>query len=203
MSAKVDKYPELEPENFYHVYNRANGSEKVFLSEENYRFFLRKYSEHIMPVAQTFSYCLMPNHFHFLVQIKSEKEIRAALNKDSIKTISVEKLVSKQFSNLFSSYTQAFNKQQNRMGSLFMKNFKRIRVNDELYRQRLVHYIHLNPVEAGLCNMPHQWDFSSYIGILTGKRLAFLDLGAVEWFGDEYNFKLVHSNTSFSGDIII
>lgn len=89
------------------------------------------------------------------------------------------------------------------MGSLFMKNFKRIRVNDELYRQKLVHYIHLNPVESGLCNMPHQWDFSSYSQILTGKRLEFLDPKSIEWFGDEKNFQFVHSNKNFSGDILL
>ncbi|HEA31502.1 MAG TPA: hypothetical protein ENH91_16170 [Leeuwenhoekiella sp.] len=104
----------LLPDRYYHIYNRANGDERIFRTAENYSYFLRRYAYFINPVASTLSYCLMPNHFHFLVRIKND--------------VSKEKLeghVSKQFSNLFSSYTQAFNKQQKRKGSLFMKNFKR------------------------------------------------------------------------------
>ncbi len=63
------------PDNYYHIYNRANGDEKIFKSEENYRFFLEKFQFYIVPIADVFSFCLMPNHFHFLVRFKSEKEI--------------------------------------------------------------------------------------------------------------------------------
>ncbi|MCX2678996.1 hypothetical protein OOZ15_03500 [Galbibacter sp. EGI 63066] len=65
----------LSPEGTYHIYNRANGSEQLFLSDENYWYFLRKYDEYINPVADTFCYCLMPNHFHFLVRVKSEEQL--------------------------------------------------------------------------------------------------------------------------------
>ena len=61
----------LEPENYYHIYNRANGSEKLFLNEGNYLYFLQKYNFYISPIADTFAYCLMPNHFHFLVRVKT------------------------------------------------------------------------------------------------------------------------------------
>ncbi|HRP60464.1 MAG TPA: transposase, partial [Vicingus sp.] len=57
----------LETKCYYHIYNRANGSEKIFLNEENYLFFLQKYIEYIHPIAETYCYCLMPNHFHFLI----------------------------------------------------------------------------------------------------------------------------------------
>ena len=77
----------------------------------------------------------MPNHFHLLVKVKSEKAILNSLellhaeDTPSYKNQKIEadfdchKLISKRFSNLFSSYTQAFNKDENRKGSLFMKNF--------------------------------------------------------------------------------
>ena len=60
----------------YHVYNRANGNEKLFLSNENYRYFFEKYMIYISPIANTFCYCLMPNHFHFLIKIKSLEEVK-------------------------------------------------------------------------------------------------------------------------------
>ena len=42
-----NKLEVLQPDTFYHIYNRANGSEKLFITDENYVFFLRKYKEYI------------------------------------------------------------------------------------------------------------------------------------------------------------
>jgi len=182
----TNKYEILSPDATYHVYNRANGSEKLFLSRENYRFFLQKYNEHIEPIANTFCFCLMPNHFYFLIRIKSEKQLAVTF------PMFTEKLLSKQFSNLFSSYTQAFNKQQKRMGSLFMKNFKRIRVNDQSYLLKLVHYIHHNPVEANLSERPEGWDHSSYHILLSDKPTFLKRNEIIGWFENKENFVHVH-----------
>jgi len=65
----------LRPDAFYHVYNRANGNELLFKNSGNYTYFLKKYKKYIHPIGATFAYCLIPNHFHFLIQIKTEKEI--------------------------------------------------------------------------------------------------------------------------------
>ena len=161
-----NKLEVLQPDAFYHIYNRANGSEKLFITDENYVFFLRKYKEYISPICHTYCYCLMPNHFHFLIQIKSQQELTLFFNQktslnyndsnnaDGLKAFpkfkTLEKLISKQFSNFFSCYTQALNKQQNRKGSLFMKNFKRKKVRDTPYLLQLIKYIHYNPIEAKL-----------------------------------------------------
>lgn len=86
----------------YHIYNHANGTEDIFREEENYRFFLGQYAKYLGDVLDTYAYCLMPNHFHFLVGVKLEE----ALIKTFPKFETLEKLVSKKFSNFFSSYTQ-------------------------------------------------------------------------------------------------
>ena len=65
----------LETDSFYHIYNRANGNEKLFVNAGNYEYFLKRYDYYITPIADTFAYCLMPNHFHFLARIKNDKEI--------------------------------------------------------------------------------------------------------------------------------
>jgi len=206
--------PEIEPDCFYHIYNRANGSERMFLSDENYRFFLRKYIEHLNPIVNTYCYCLMPNHFHLLVQIKSEAELveffsarkskalptLEELCKLKQKTLSL--LVSKQFANFFSSYTQAFNKQQNRMGSLFMKNFKRIKITDEKYFKKVVHYIHYNPVDAKLMSDPARWEFSSFSTVLSTNETFLKRDELIEWFHDLENFKVVHQYESNGGELI-
>ncbi len=150
----------LSPEGTCHIYNRANGDGRLFLSEENYRHFLRKYDMYIFPIVDTYCYCLMPNHFHFLVRIKEEKKLEEIILekiKKGSKTLegldkqqAIYSFVSKQFSNLFNAYSQAFNKQHNRKGNLFMHTFKRKLITDDGYFRKLVHYIHYNPVKAGL-----------------------------------------------------
>jgi predicted helicase len=92
----------LSPNNFYHIYNHANGNENLFRSGDNYSFFLKKYAVHISPIADTFAYCLLPNHFHILVQIKDKETLRKTFPK--FETLEkLEKGISKQFSNFFSS----------------------------------------------------------------------------------------------------
>ena len=62
----------MQPEIFYHIYNHANGSENLFRVEDNYRFFLERWGKYVEPVANTYAYCLMPNHFHALIKVKEE-----------------------------------------------------------------------------------------------------------------------------------
>ena len=71
----VNRHEILEPDCTYHIYNHAHGNEKMFRSAENYRFFMEKYRLYVSPVVDTFCYCLMPNHFHFLVRCKSEEAL--------------------------------------------------------------------------------------------------------------------------------
>jgi hypothetical protein len=73
-----------------------------------------------------------------------------------------EHFLSKQFANLFSSYTQSFNKLYNRRGSLFLKNFKRIEILEPAYLRNLVLYIHLNPDKHGFSKSAAEWRWSSY-----------------------------------------
>ena len=70
----------LLPETVYHVYTHANGFENLFNSDENFRYFLKKYAQYIHPIAETYAYCLMPNHIHFMVKIRSEQEIIEFIN---------------------------------------------------------------------------------------------------------------------------
>ncbi len=205
---KKDKVP-LFPEEFYHIYNRANGNELCFTERRNYGFFLEKYWKYTSPIADTFSYCLMPNHFHFLVRIKSEKEVLAVMLKKMEKSFSktlqgfqtleglkrsqaISRFLSLQFSHLFNAYSQAFNKQEDRKGSLFMHPYKRKHIHDESYLMRLIHYIHFNPVEAGLCIELDEWEFSSYGDILSGETTQLKREKVLEWFEGKEDFIQYH-----------
>ena len=67
----------FQPNTYHHVYNHAIGHENLFRNEGNYEYFLNKYAEYLFPVCQTYAYCLMANHFHLLIKIRSEEELVA------------------------------------------------------------------------------------------------------------------------------
>ncbi|NPD46994.1 MULTISPECIES: transposase [unclassified Lentimicrobium] len=65
----------LLPEAYYHVFNRAVGNDKLFKSNRNYSYFLELCNKKMIPCDDIIVYCLMPNHFHFLVKIKPVNEL--------------------------------------------------------------------------------------------------------------------------------
>lgn len=173
----------LVPDTSFHIYNHANGFENIFKEAENYRFFLEKYKLHISPIAETYAYCLMPNHFHLMVRIRKREVIESlirnkniSLEENTSKVLSfgcvsdneIEKFLSKQLANLFSSYTQSFNKVYHRMGSLFIKNFKREPITDKSHFLNAIIYTHRNPIHHGFCKSFDEWPHSSYSGIIYG-----------------------------------
>jgi putative transposase len=177
----------LEPGCLYHIYNHAVGKDNLFRSDDNYFYFLRRYQHFIDPVADTYVYCLMPNHIHFLIEVKER------INLPENCKYTVSQYVSKQFSNLFSSYSQAFNKQQKRMGNLFISNFKRKRIDSDEYQSRLIQYIHLNPVHHGFVKNNRNWKFSSYNIICSDGETFLAREKVLKLFGGVEGFKMYHS----------
>lgn len=174
----------LEPGNFYHIYNHANGFENIFVEDENYSFFLRKLIEHIMPVADILGFCFMPNHFHLAIKIKHEEEIIKLIpSEETGETISydsIQRLVSKRFANLFSSYTQSFNKVYHRKGSLFRKNFKSKAIENQVQLLNTILYIHLNPVKHGFTRNHTDWPWTSYNYFFKMENAKFLNTSVIE-----------------------
>ena len=138
----------LEKDRYYHIYNRDNNSENIFKSEENRRYFLRLYEKHPFPSVTTFAYCQLNNHFHFAIRVEKE-------NKE----------ITQPVSNFFNAYAKAFNKAHNRTGSLFKKNYRRIRSDNEAYIKNLILYIHFNPEKHFGLDFK-TYPFSSYSSIL-------------------------------------
>lgn len=182
----------LQPNSTYHIFNHANGFENVFQEDENFRYFLEKYQLYISLIAETYSYCLMPNHFHLVLRIRKREVLEGLIRSTSssfssnfskvqnfgkveligkveITDAVIEKYLSKQFSNLFSSYTQSFNKVYKRMGSLFIKNFKREIILDKEHFMNAIIYTHRNPIHHGFCKAYGDWAYCSYSEIMEGK----------------------------------
>ena len=60
----------FESSSFYHLYNRGNNKEHIFKKDDNYFYFLTLVRKHLLSICNIYSYCLLPNHFHFIIRIK-------------------------------------------------------------------------------------------------------------------------------------
>jgi len=174
----------------YHIYNRGNNRQPIFFNNENYLFFLRKIRKYILPHCDIICYCLMPNHFHFLIAADN----RAIQTKNFGGT--EKNLLSEGFKSLLSSYAQAINKQNHTTGSLFQQNTKAKLLSSQDIASIAFHYIHQNSMKAGLSKKMEDWDYSSfkdYIGQRNGTLCnislgySLLDLNLKTLYQDSYD----------------
>lgn len=211
------------PNQLFHIYNQGNNKQLIFLNDDNYEFFLWKMRAHLLPFGDLIAYCLMPNHFHWLFYVrkieldriklrthvhqienkrrqkkygKDAKPLKVSINSNPNET-SVK--INDEIGNLQKSYTRAFNKQNNRTGSLFRRRCKRKDgwIDDFItlknsnnktnfrfmtgnsYAYNCLNYIHKNPLEAGLVKKNTAWNYSSakdYAGLRNGS-LCNVELG--------------------------
>ena len=161
-----DYHVPLQPECTYHILSRANGNEKLFLNNNNYSFFLQRFEKHISPVADTLCYCLLPNHFHFMVEIKPlaiiEVHFKEVKKDKPFSESGVSDFIMERFSNCLNSYTKSFNKVYNRKGSLFIDYMRRVKLETEDQFRQTVFYNHKNAVHHGLVKQISDWPWSSY-----------------------------------------
>ena len=207
----MKKLEPLQPGKYYHIYNRGNNRENLFIEERNYTHFLNLWQKHIAPVADTFAYCLMKNHFHFLVRIKEDEEIMElinSLNPDRNPNRALHasqqallgltnqqeilKRIKNNFSNHFNAYAQAINKAYNRTGKLFELPFERKVVDSERYFKQLIYYIHFNPQKHGFVKDFREWPYSSYHTFISDKPTKLKRNKSMEWFIDKSDFISTH-----------
>jgi putative transposase len=130
---------------FYHIHNRGNNKERIFFEQENYRFFLRKFIEYMPPKdVEIHAYCLMPNHYHFIIRLIEDFDYSKAMQHFGI------------------SFAKSMNSWYGRVGHLFQGRFGARVVHSTEYLLHLSRYIHLNPVKACLVKSAQDWEFSSY-----------------------------------------
>lgn len=187
----------LLPDRIYHLFSRAVGKEQLFLSTDNYLFFLQKLKQHTNHICKFYCYSLLPNHFHLLVKIADKETIIAhfeTIKKRSFNdaTDQLSDFIMERFSNCLNSYSKAFNKVNNRKGALFMDFLKRSVVNDETDFTSFIWYIHKNAVHHQLTKKIGLWPHDSYKLILSTKPTALLRQDVIDWFGDKEAFIEFH-----------
>jgi len=194
----------LSPDCSYHIFSRANGNEKLFLNEENYKFFLGRFKIHVGPVANTFAYNLLPNHFHFLIRIKTLEEIKSHFLKVKRNKHFDEELVSdfimERFGNLLNSYTKSFNKRNNRKGGLFMDNMRRVEIIDDSHFASEIFYVHKNAVHHQYAKTIEEWCWSSYNSLLRESPTELLRNEIMDFFGGKDAFIKFHQQVIFPKD---
>lgn len=170
-------YKVLVPNGCYHLFNRGVGKMEIFRDQQDYNFFLSRLRENLFPGSENIpfwktrrsgsrecyvrkvlpagsfcllSYCLMPNHFHFLIKQAGE--------------LSLDVLIRK----VCTSYAMYFNKKYKRVGAVFQDQYKAVKVESDEQLLWVSAYMHQNPAVAGLTANLKDYPWSShldYIGI--------------------------------------
>ena len=157
----------LEQGSYYHIYNRGNNKDKLFYTQEDYEFFLRKYFHYLGEYVITYAYCLLPNHFHFLIYIKTNTEYPAVTN---------------QFRKLFICHSRRINYQRRRHGCLLTRNYRREKADSESYLRNLILYIHYNPIRHGVSRNILHYPYSSFGQFINVRPIKVEKNEVIDWF---------------------
>ncbi len=159
----------FEPGEVYHLYNRGNNRQHIFFNDKNYLYLLTKIRNEWKDYCEILCYCLMPNHFHFMIIPNKEGCIELTIGSN---LSSMQKL-SKAIGKTLSSYTKAINIQNKTTGNLFQKKTKAKLIDKNIglinnlkitdYLITCFYYIHLNPLNAKLVTNLKDWPFSSWV----------------------------------------
>jgi len=191
----------------YHVYNRGNNHQPIFFNDDNYLHFINKIRKEWKPLCEILAWCLMPNHFHFMISAteSSCKEIPAYGSK-------LIQSLARKIGLTLSSYSHYINHQNSTSGSLFQQKTKakcislqeqksggflnHSLLNTTAYITTCMHYIHQNPMKAGLVKKMEDWNYSSFRdytglrnGTLCNKKLMLQLTGYDDttFYNDSYN----------------
>jgi putative transposase len=167
----------IEPGYFYHIYNRGINKTRIFSEEDHYYRFLSFCKEYLPLEADVLAYCLLPNHFHFLLYIHTYPD-----------GVNGPRRGNSAIGNMFNAYAQWYNKKIGRTGGLFQRPFKRKRITDDIYMKQVIYYIHRNPLHHRLIDNPENWLFSSYQAIIGNQPTIISRNKVLEWFENRSNF---------------
>ena len=132
----------------YHVIARGNEKRDVFVDAQDYRHFVATLARIAQRLQwRLWTYCLMPNHYHLVVETQEPTLARGMRDLNGI-------------------HAQRFNRRHDRVGHLFQGRYKAFLVHKDSYLREVVRYVVLNPVRARLCGDPADWPWSSHRAIL-------------------------------------
>ena len=205
---KQDYWQTFYENSFYHVYNRVTHKEALFIDYLDRQFFMRQWDALLSTYVDTYSYCLMSNHFHFIIKVKEpdmdywacvKAEKTVASNAFLNGEIDINTFLEDQFKRFFSSYAHKYNNKYERHGSLFQKRFKRIELTTLLSILNKICYVHHNPIHHRLATHYEAWQYSSYNAYLSDKPTKICKREGLILFSDKMSiafFKMYHQEYS-------
>jgi REP element-mobilizing transposase RayT len=192
---------------YYHVYNRTNNQEGLFLSVSN-RFFIKNlFIRYLKVTLDICAYSLLGNHFHLCIKVKEietiinelkkiepnhqTKTIRAFI-KDPDKPNAVHTIVSHQFSRFFVCYSKSYNAWHDRVGNLFNRPFKRAKIFNTYAFKLKIYYVHHNARKHKIVTNFEDHPWNSYHEIVINEsNIINLPL-ILELFSGINSFKKFH-----------
>ena len=189
-------YKEFAEGTIAHIYNRGNNRENIFYDEQDYRAFIFRMGlsfgfeiEELthevchMPYSRIritdmnkgdfklHAFCLMPNHFHLLIEQCND--------------ISLTLLLAK----ICTSYAMYLNKKYKRVGHVFQDAFKTVVVESDPQLMWVSSYIHMNPVKDGFVKHPSKYKWSSYNDYVSSRGLPIVHTDFLESIFGKANFE--------------
>jgi|SRR3989344_495281 len=190
-------YKEFASGAIAHIYNRGNNKEKIFFDAQDYTAFLLRLGLALgfdekeltkekmlsMPYSRIritnaskndfrlHSFCLMPNHFHLIIE--------------QTRDVPISKLISK----MCTSYAKYLNKKYKRVGHVFQDQFKSVLIESDRQLMWASAYIHMNPVKDGLVKQPSEYKWSSYSDFAKERNLLIIHTDFLKSIFGQKNFE--------------
>jgi putative transposase len=197
----------LHPQRYYHAIFRSVDDVLLFRIVDNRDFFLKRFSNYLHPVCNCLAYCLLDNHAHFIIQVKSSVSLKASIlsTSEEFRTVSMKKfleepdrdeivdeMLERQVNRFMVSYANAFNKAFSRRGTLFQSPFRRVEIKEDAHLQQAIIYVHANAQKHGLIKDFKDYQYSSYWEIMYDNSMNVQVNDVLQFFDNKERFKTIH-----------
>ena len=196
----------FEENRFYHVICKSIADRKLFPDNTSRLSFLESYDYYLSDFVNTYSYCLLINHIHLLIQPKSIDYISQTLRQYPLEHLTLtqkrfllfdrinmfHELIEQQFNRLFISYAIQYNKRESKIGHLFLRPFRRIVIQNDSHLRQIVIYIHSNPLKHNTVQDFRNYKWSACKAILSEAPTHLCRKEVLDWFEGKENFIKVH-----------
>ena len=147
---------------FYHIMLRGNYRQPIFFDDEDKEMLLKQFEKAVKIFDCKFHlFCLMTNHLHAVIEVGDIP-------------------ISKIMQSIFSYYVREHNRRFKKIGRLFQDRFKAKMILKDDYFLELCHYIHSNPINAGMCKNLDEYPWSSHLNYLKIKKCSWLTTRHIE-----------------------
>jgi putative transposase len=193
--------------NHYHLVFKSIDGVLLFRDENDYAIFLERFQQFTAIAFDNWAYCLLNNHAHFIIKVKSLENIVKTIFKtdQSKQTVAMKKLlaslddleildtmIERQVNSFMVSYANYTKNKYHHDGGLFQKPFKRIAIDTDAYLQLAIIYVHANMVKHKIFDKYKEYLHSSYAAIITNNNLYCVSVAVIQFFGGIEKFTLLH-----------